>query len=375
MVLIRVETICLFYSDNSSPSWHKLSDSYLIRILEQKSFIFAPIHSNYYKPHKTVRKLLSLILICMLSFTAFGQQIPNGSFKYWGSSYTPDGWGTWASAIAPYNNTSALSLSKLASKDTAALDYPQDSATLKLTVDTVTLPSQGLITLAGFASLGGSGYTGPPNGSGLTFGYLSYTAKPDTLYFDYKYTTPAADDTAAIIMILTGFDSTSNMHTTYLVQTWLLPLASQWRRNNAISLINLYNPALHGHPDSLQLIFYSSVSSSPHIGTTLWIDSLHFDASVNPPTVGISASNDFENTVYAYPNPSYGRLEIDIPIRCRGSKVKLVDTEGREAYSGYLTDTHNLISTSGLSSGTYSLLIYSTDGLTRYRGRISIVNN
>ena len=322
-----------------------------------------------------MRKLLSLLLITIASSTIYAQQIPNGSFKYWGSAYTPDGWGTWASAIAPYNNASALSLSKLATKDTAAQDYPRDSATLKLTVDTVTLPSQGLITLAGFASLGGSGYTGPPNGSGLTFGYLSYTAKPDTLFFDYKYTTPAASDTAAIIMILTGFDSASNMHTTYLVQTWLLPPASQWRRNNAISLLNLYNPGLIGHPDSLQLIFYSSVSSSPHIGTTLWIDSLHFDASVNPPTVGVSYLNDYDNSVYAFPNPSHGSLAIDIPSRCRGSKVKLMDMEGREVYSGYLSDTHNLISTSGLPSGSYSLTIYSTDGLTRYRGRVGILTN
>ncbi|MCW3128231.1 MAG: hypothetical protein JWO03_3889 [Bacteroidetes bacterium] len=321
-----------------------------------------------------MKKLLSLCSFVLLCTALSAQQIPNGSFKYWSSYYSPDGWGTWASAVSPHNSVAADSLAKLAVRDTMSGDYITDSSTLKLTVDTTTLPSQGHVTLAGFASLGGAFYVAPPFGVGLQYGYMPYAQKPDTLYTDYKFT-PATgyNDTALIVISLTKWDTLS--HIRWQVLSLAIPLAAtaQWQRNVAFPLRAYYNTSFPDslQPDSMQIIIFSSVSVAPSLGTTLWIDSLHFDASVNPISTGMPDIPRVQG-IAIYPNPADDKVHIVIAEKETGSGFKMFNSSGQLVHDGHLDKQSSMIDTRDLPAGIYTLRISSRDHLTVYKSSFCI---
>jgi hypothetical protein len=318
-----------------------------------------------------MKKLLLFVSLVLSMSALSAQQIPNGSFRYWSGSYAPDGWGTWATATS-FTGSVADTLSKLAVVDSFSGDYITDSATLMLTVDTVNLPSQGKVTLAGFASLGGAYYVGPPTGAGLQFGFLAYAQRPDTLYADYRFLpTLGHSDTALIVVSLTKFDTLSHSRLSILSRSFPLTSAVQWQRNASFPLSPYYADTLH--PDSIQLIIYSSVSAAPSKGTTLWIDSLHFDASVNILPTGIADISSV-NGVTVYPNPSSSELHVAIGEKEQGSLIKLYNASGQIVYDGKLNQLRSIIDISPLASGVYTIRIASADRITVYRGSISIVH-
>lgn len=323
-----------------------------------------------------MKKLLSLFSLLLLFTSLSAQQIPNGSYQYWSSTYAPDGWGTWASALSNINAATAISLSKLAQRDTFAGDYITDSSTLRLSVDTATFPFQGAVTLAGFASLGGAFYAAPPNGAGLQYGYMAYTRKPDTLYADYKLI-PAAgfNDTALIVVALTKWDTLSHSRLPILSVSIELSASSQWQRNVAFPIGDYYNTSLPDSlpPDSMQVIIYSSVSAYPSRGTTLWIDSMRFDASVTAVATGITDVGAIKG-VAVYPNPANDKLEIGIEEKEIGSAVTLFNASGQNVYTGRLQRQLSDIDTRTFPPGTYTLRISSNDHLTTFRSSVTIVH-
>jgi hypothetical protein len=323
-----------------------------------------------------MKKLLSVLPFIFLFTALSAQQIPNGSFRYWGSPYAPNGWGTWATALSNINVSTAASLSKLAQRDTFAGDYITDSSTLRLTVDTATFPFQGTVRLAGFASLGGAFYAAPPAGSGLQYGYMPYTRKPDTLYADYKLI-PAAgfNDTALIVVALTKWDTLTHSRLPILSVSLELSASSLWRRNVAFPIGDYYNTLLPDSlpPDSMQVIVYSSVSVAPSQGTTLWIDSMRFDASVNPVATSITDVSKIRG-VAIYPNPASDKLEIGVEEKEIGSALTLFNSSGQNVYAGRLQRPLSEIDTRSLPAGTYTLRIHSTDHLTIFRTTVTIVH-
>jgi hypothetical protein len=323
-----------------------------------------------------MKKLFLFIAIIMLTATLSAQQIYNGSFEAWTYYTNPDGWGTWSSTIAQYNGNLGDSLYYLASRDTINVPgiYPNDTVSLRLTVDTATLPAQGLDTLAGFASLGGASYIGYPDTPiGLQFGYYPYANKPDSLIFEYKYV-PAAgfNDSALIAMTMNRFDSLGDSEVIYIYSSWLINATPQWT-HMAVPLTYLQHDTLA--PDSIQLIILSSISYPAHPGTTLWIDSISFDASVDiiPDTTGIRNIKSTSG-VKAYPNPANSQINIAVQQNEVGSSIRLFDAAGRKVYDGVIDRTGYIIDTRNLAPATYSIVVNSTDRLTIYRGHMAIVH-
>ena len=322
-----------------------------------------------------MKKLISISIFVFVCSILSAQQIPNGSFLYWSSSFTPDGWGTWASAVGFLNGSTADSLSVLAVRDTAAGDYITDSATLRLTVDTVDLPTQGRVVMAGFASLGGAYYSAPPTGVGLQFGYMPYTSKPDTLYADFKYI-PAVghNDTALIFLSLTKFDTLS--HSRFSLMSLSIPItaATQWQRNVAFPLASYYNSGLPDTllPDSMQVVIYSSVSAVPSAGTTLWIDSLHFDASVTPVIIGIP--DIALRSITIYPDPADDRLNVAVTEREVGSTLVLFNAMGQVVSESILERQLTSVATRHLPDGIYSLHVRNDAGVTVYKAPVVVLH-
>ncbi len=317
-----------------------------------------------------------LFLTIILSTTVLSaQQIYNGSFETWYSYTNPDGWGTWASAISQYNATLGDSMIRLTIRDsTTHANYPNDTISVRLNVDTVTMPSQGLLTLAGFISLGGAFYVPPPDTNpGLRFGYYPYARKPDSLIFDYKYI-PAAgyNDSALVIMTMNRFDSVTQSEVMYLSQSWLIDPVAQWTH---MALKLNYLVADTFLPDSIQIIILSSVAGHLHRGTSLWVDTIHFDASIID--TSITGIPDIQNIkgVKVYPNPANDQIHILVPQSDIGSGIQLYDAEGREVFSSIIDRTDYQIHTQCLPDGVYSIRLHSRDHLTIYTGRINIVHS
>ena len=321
-----------------------------------------------------MKSIFLFITIALLSSVAIAQQPYNGSFEQWSTRLQPDGWGTWAAVYYVYNNALGDSMMKLAARDSSThADYPHDTISVRLTVDTVSLPSLGPQTYAGFLSYGGAYYIRPPDTArGLHFGYYPYKKMPDSLIFDYKYIpAPGFTDTALAIMTMQRFDSAIQTEISYLSTSWRIDTASVWT-HVAIPLRALYNNTVTLPPDTIQLIFLSSVAYPLHRGTTLWLDSEHFDASIN---ILPTAINDISHLrgITAYPNPANSAVNILIQQEDAGSSIYIYDASGRSVYSGTLDKLHTTINTQELNDGIYTIRIHSVDHLTIYSGNISIV--
>ena len=311
-----------------------------------------------------------------MSAAISAQNIYNGNFESWYSPLNPDGWGTWASTVGQLNATVGDSLGRLCMKDSLDhANYPNDTNSVRMTVDTITLPAQGLVTLAGFIALGGAYYNALPDTPvGLQFGYYPYSAEPDSLIFEYKYI-PAAgfDDTAIVVMTMNRYDSASGTEVMYIDTSWLLSPVSQWT-HVAYKLNYLIPPGDTLAPDSIQLFVISSLYQQ-HRGTTLWLDTIRFDASVDIiyDTTGITNIQNMHG-VKAYPNPADGELHVLVQSKDVGSGIELYDADGRQAYHSTIDNTSYIIDTRSLPDGVYSLRVHSTDRLTVYTGRITIVH-
>lgn len=322
-----------------------------------------------------MKKVFALIFLVSMYVAATAQQIPNGSFQYWATSQAPNAWGTWSSAIGSHNQALADTAIRLAQRDTTAGYYPQDSASLLLRVDTIQLPGYGRVTLSGFAALGGASYQQPPSGLGLQLGYLRYAARPDTLYFDYKMIpAPGAHDTAIVAVGFSHWDTTSRTREILISRAFALAADSQWQYNVAIPLTDYYEPFLPDTllPDSIQIIFYASKAAHPTIGTSLWVDSVRFDASVDPLPTGLPAPATIRN-VAIWPNPATDRIYVGLEQKEVGDALEMYDASGRLIYRAALPELINAIPVGGFAPGAYALRIRSRDGITTYRSQISVV--
>jgi Secretion system C-terminal sorting domain len=311
-----------------------------------------------------------------LSVGLWAQQPFNGSFERWSSPTNPDGWGTWAT-VASANPVVSDSMIRFARKDSLNVPgiYSSDTSSVRLAVDTITLPSQGQVTLAGFVCLGGATNAAYPDTPvGLRFGFYPYRKYPDSLILDYKYS-PAGIDTALVVMTMIRFDSASQHEVKYLNNSWTIAASSGWA-HMSIPLFNYYQNLDTFLPDSIQLYVLSSISANPQIGTTLWLDSVHFDASVNiiidTFPLGISPVN--KGKVSIYPNPADTHFDLLLPESESGCSVQLYDAEGRQVYTGKAERTLSAIDTRSLPDGNYVLKVHSTDHLTVYSGHVSVIH-
>ena len=196
----------------------------------------------------------------------------------------------------------------------------------------------------------------------LVFSGYPYTKKPDSLYFSLKYSAASTKDTAEVAFTL-NHAGTSILggyvggHIPDTHGAWL-PFA--------IKLTPYYSGVTL--PDTMKLIFQSSFDTA-YAGSTLWVDAVHFDASVS---TGIEDVNGPVLGVNAYPNPTSGILNITVQADEVGSQIQLTDMEGREVYNGILTSTKTVIDTRSFQSGVYSIRVNSIDKMTTYKGKVSV---
>lgn len=299
-----------------------------------------------------MKKIFILIAASIMTLGASAQQVPNGGFENWNDSINPIGWNTLA-------NLFGAQYSYFAVKDTSAQAHVAGSVTLKMTTSAV----NGQGTLRSYVGLGTIGGAGTP-----TFTGAAYTKRPDTLYMAYAYFSgngPTGADTGQVLINLTQAGTSLFGGT----QTFLLPPSNGGFL--AFPLTGLYT--LPGAPDTLSIVFKSGKSASgTELGSTLYLDEVHFDASVDAAT-GINDVNP-SAMVSTYPNPANNTINVAVHNEEIGSMVQLTDLGGRTVYTGTLSGATTAINVSTLPAGIYAINIRSNDHLTIYKGKISVAH-
>ncbi|MCW3128132.1 MAG: C-terminal target protein [Bacteroidetes bacterium] len=294
-----------------------------------------------------MKKIFILFAGIGLSLGVAAQQVPNGGFENWNDSLNPIGWNTLANYYAP--------LSVYAVRDTLPQTHTEGLASIKMHTDTVGGQGQlrsylglGTITLA----------VGPPTYSGV-----AYAKKPDTLFFDYAYQPGVGLDTAQVVVNF--FQAGVSIFGG--ARTFHIPPAPTGG-SLAFPLTSFYTGS--GAPDTLSIIFKSGKSPGAEFNSTLWLDNVHFDASV---VLGIPDAAPAAG-VSAYPNPANSTINIAVAPNEVGSHIQLIDMAGREVYNGTLNSATSSIDTRNLASGLYAIHVSSVDHLTVYKGSISVAH-
>lgn len=209
-------------------------------------------------------KFTLLVVFFAAFFKSFAQQPLNGSFENWTNTYTPTSWVGWEYIFTNANLGLTFPPDIWTFKDSTT--YTQGAASIKLVSNPI--PGHNEI-FSGLINLGSGALVG---GTTLTFTGIPFTYRPDTLIFDYQYSSPGADTGAAFIGLSHGGITILGRLGSKGV-TVPLNQAGTWT-HVAYVLTNYYQgPAT---PDTLKLSFNASNTASPVTGSTLLIDNVRF---------------------------------------------------------------------------------------------------
>ena len=270
-------------------------------------------------------KFTLLAVMIAAFFTGFGQQQPtNGSFETWTSGINPDGWVDVETLLGAPS-------SFLTFKDTS---HTVGSFSVKILADSIAGVTQGQV-IGGLISLGTGALsnTGSPQFTGVPF-----TSRPDTLIFDFKYSTPGLD-TAAVFLSLTKQFTDQVIGVGFA----LTPVAG-WT-HVAIPLGTFYNDA--NSPDTIQLQFSASNAQVSIVGSALNVDGLRFGYA--------SVASTLTATITAGGPTTY----------CTGDSVALTANTGTGYTYQWNLNTNPITGATGSSywakgSGSYTVTIDSS---------------
>lgn len=270
---------------------------------------------------------------------SFAQQASNASFETWTNPRQPDGWYTFSSS----------GFINIANKDTTKKTAGNASAQ----IHTATISG---MTTYELLSLGTADYSF--NGGNVKYTYhpIYFPFHPDTMRFDYQYTSPGIDTATAYIKLLSG--------STILLETEITLTKSNSWSNPYILLTPLYKNA--NKTDSLLIQFKSSKTRSNFFGidgSTLNIDNLHFGYKV----ANSSLLTSTYNSIAIGPNPFSNELTIS-DSEHDNSTITLYNTMGQIVFQQAFKTTIQ-INTALLNEGIYFYEISNTNGQIN-RGKI-----
>jgi len=292
------------------------------------------------------KKFTLLALLVIVFITGYSQQVPNGSFENWSNEFTPVG---WTGVEVLLQDLIPFQSSYFTFRDTTT--FTDGSTSIMVMADTIPgAPSFGVIP--GVASLG----AGFLNGTTPSFTGIPFIYRPDSIIFDYKFTSPGVDSGAASLTLSNNGNVLAVAPGRPALQTKLAP-DSNWV-HFAIDMNPYYVSG--GYPDSLLIQFVSSTQSSAVFGSALHIDHVRF-GYINPPvSVTTSGTTTFctgdsvtlqahtgTSTAYSYQwnlggTPLTGATSSSYLAKSAGSYTVVIDSAGVTATSQpiVVTDTN-----------------------------------
>jgi len=286
-------------------------------------------------------KFFTLTLLSLgLSVGLFAQDtIPNPGFEHWtffGSYSDPDGWTTLNSLTSAVNVITAY-------KDSIPSPHSGHFDLKLVTKNAVGNTAPGILT---------TGQISQANG---VTGGQPINSRPQFLSGWYK-SAPLSGDTASMELHLfkAGVEiGTGVGYATHTISTW-----------TSFSVPVSYTSA--NTPDTVQVLFFSSIGGNMQVNSTLWLDDLTYQQIIPQgineavPTLPINV----------FPNPSSGLITLD-NTDAQAKTADIYSVEGRLVGHYGLREGLNQLDITNLSKGNYVVSALGSNG-NAYRSTLVV---
>ena len=290
-----------------------------------------------------IKKLLTSTALCVIFFGS-AQQLTNSGFENW-TSGNPDGWGSFDEMLTNLGLPGSTLETQVS---------PGNSGTSACQLKTQNIPLVGDfpgVINSGSISLGAQ----------VDFGLSPYTGMPTDYTFTYKFS-PVSGDTAGTQVIFTKWNTATNMRDTIgYGGDYIVGAASSFTLRSIPITWIVPGTA----PDSVSMIFVSSVGAIAQVNTTLTIDDVNM---VLP--LGITEPFMF-NEVIAFPNPATDVVNFSSKNQ-ETSSVEIFDFSGKRVAEANFQNGKVSFNTTELLNGVYMYRISDSEGSELKVGKFSV---
>jgi len=285
-----------------------------------------------------MKSIFQIFLIFFLSNFAFSQDL-NLSFETWvnvGTYKNPDKWDT-------SNETYPIGTYIPVTRETDA-----QSGTYSVKLKSTYISQVGA-TLIGVATLGDFEIN-TNTIKAIVTGGEKFTQRPQKLTGFYKYT-PVDGDSCGIMVDLFKYNSTKNQRDTIA--------SAIFKSGQNISTWTYFEIPLKYNstqsPDSLNIIALSSDTSDIKNGSSLWLDNLSFQG-----TVDYVEENLFSKSIQVFPNPSSDFITLEMEdLKIKDLKIRVFNVDGKVIFENSNFKKNQKIDISNFAKGLYFVWINS----------------
>lgn len=305
----------------------------------------------YLKQKLNMKKTFTLIAIMALFFSVRAQQLQNGGFENW-TGNNPDNWYNIDALTGQFGLTTDL-------VQQVTINVPIGTYCVKLLNDSVIIPGQGATVLPGILSAGPLSLS---QTEGIVWGKLPYAFRPDSLSFLFKYVPTNADTCGFSYSLTKNGVKVAGQDAGYFL---LLPSTA-----NFVRITIPWDYVSTDVPDSLSLVFISSLADNSQKGSTLWLEDVKIIGGGG--SVGIE-DLQIASAVKVYPNPTSDVVKVSVPEKFVGYTLQIVDVQGRIVAVQSINEVLTSVALTELANGQYFVRILSTDNGVIRQDQITVI--
>lgn len=235
-------------------------------------------------------KKIIFVLLYLIGFTAYSQEIPNPGFEVWQNDAGYDEPETWTTP-----NSTSYVFPFYVLTVTKETDAYEGSFSAKLeTKEIIGIPVPGLITL-------GELHVDVFNNTSEITGGVPFSSRPDKINGYFKYFPQPNDSLLIAVFMLKHNNSTGNLDT-----IGIGAFSSAQTTNSFTAFEAAIDYYTEDIPDSMNILILSSDVTNPVVGSILYVDNLSFSNDVG---------NDYSSLETAgnvFPNPANDRLFFNL---------------------------------------------------------------
>jgi hypothetical protein len=296
-------------------------------------------------------KNILVVIILLFSTNLFSQSLPNSDMEDWDNYlfyWEPDDWFTLNPFILLGGGTIAVERSS----DAYSGNYSAKISTSGITVNEQAVVVPGILTLAEFNL----------NMSDTTFSFTGgYFLQENVKFLRGYYKYSGGDDDSASVLIY-NYKNDEGVMDTIGFGFGFLGNTDEWTAFE-VEMINI-NDAV---PDTFNVLFSSSTSVSPQVGSALYIDSISIETNT-----GIIDLWNRAEPMQVYPNPASDRITFRSKTADKGRILTIYDNFGKHIGEYTFDDLEQTITLNDVASGVY---IYKLTEGTKLLNRGSFIKN
>ncbi len=282
-----------------------------------------------------IKKLLITgLLACTIAIQA--QQVQNPGFENWTGAY-PTSWGSYSEMLAGIGFPGA-------GLETKSSNF--NSGSFSVLLENKAVAALGGQIVPGFVNTGPVTYD--LTNSKVVQGRQAYSTQA-TSYSFFSIYTPTLTDSAYSQVFLTKWNGTSR--DTVAFGFTVFPVGNATYMQTTVPINYLIMTA----PDSIQLLFISSIKGTPPAGSQFFVDDVNMISSMG--VQSLNADGTFSNV---YPNPAVNTITFATNDE-KAKYAKVYDLTGRAVTTIELTGKITKADISSFENGLYIYVITDAD--------------